>query len=254
MEFVFEKEQLLEKVKYRAPAGAYLAGGAVTSTFTGAEINDYDYYFKDKKSLIVAIRRAFEEGWWCVANTKRAITFQSGGYTAQYMHFDFFESPEKIFEKFDFTCCMGSLDMDTKSFIFHDRFLSDLAKRHLVFNHRTEFPLASGIRLKKYLAKGYKIRKRELLKLIVTINAKEASSWEALKEQIGGIYGEAFEMDSSKDFTLDNVIESIHKVNFNDKEDEFLTKKPTGPVNAQEAEKAIFGELSDHDPFEEVAA
>nr|WP_157808447.1 hypothetical protein [Brucella intermedia] len=88
--------------------GAFVAGGAVTSVFTGAKINDVDLYFKSRRAFERAVYDAYEEGLWCVAASKRAVTFaDQSNNIAQLMYFDFFPTAEDIFKAFDFTVLHG---------------------------------------------------------------------------------------------------------------------------------------------------
>src|SRR5690606_29159178 len=92
---------------------AFIAGGAVTSAFTNAKINDVDVYFKSRRAFETGVYQAYEDGLWCVAASKRAVTFaDSSGNIVQLMHFDYFPTAEDIFKAFDFTVVMGALDLD----------------------------------------------------------------------------------------------------------------------------------------------
>lgn len=217
----------------------FLAGGAITSLFTNRKIRDYDLYFKNKNAFIEAVRGRYEDGCWCVAITPRAITFIENNQTVyQLMSFSWFQTAEQIFDKFDFTCVMAAIDLDTKEFFRHRNFIRDLAKRKLRFNHRTEFPIGSALRVRKYQDRGYSMDDSEYLKVMLACAFKEIKTWDELKNQIGGQYGEAVVMDTSKEFTLENAITSLN---------ETLIEKPRteevkGAGSWQEAIKTIFGE------------
>lgn len=188
----------------------YLAGGAITSTFTGKNIRDYDLYFKNEESFKCAVKRCFEEGFWCVALTKRAITFIEDNTTVyQLMFFDWFDTADKIFQKFDFTVCMAAIDLNTNEFSKDKNFIRDIAKRKIRFNHLTEFPIGSALRVRKYVDRGYSIENEEYLKVLMACAFRSPKDWDDLKNQIGGQYGEAVSIDTSKEFTLDNAISSL---------------------------------------------
>src|SRR5690606_37142711 len=75
--------------------GAFVAGGAITSVFTGAKINDVDVYFKSRRAFETGVYQAYEDGLWCVAASKRAVTFaDQSNNIAQLMYFDFFPNAE----------------------------------------------------------------------------------------------------------------------------------------------------------------
>lgn len=222
-----EKKYLLKGMDYM-PENGWLAGGALTSTFSNNPIRDYDLYFPDEESFKSTVKDLYgeEEGeiisrWhqpemWCVDITSRSITFVNGGAVYQLMHFKWFKSAQEIFDSFDFTACMGAYSFANKDLILDDRFLPDLARRQLVFNKGTAFPLASAIRIGKYLKKGFSITQREHLKVLSAILFKNINSWESLAEQIGGSYGESVGLDTSKPFNLDNVISAINGAAFED--------------------------------------
>ncbi|KGH26293.1 hypothetical protein, partial [Comamonas testosteroni] len=88
------------------PERGIIAGGALTSAFTGREINDIDIYFGCVGDFQLAVQDAYDEGWWCVSATDRAVTFIRGPRVIQLMCFGFFASPAEIFDAFDFTACM----------------------------------------------------------------------------------------------------------------------------------------------------
>ncbi len=216
----------------------FLAGGAITSLFANRKIRDYDLYFKNKEAF-EAVRGMYEDGCWCVAITPRAITFIENNATVyQLMSFSWFRTADQIFDKFDFTCVMAAIDLETKEFFRHRDFLRDLAKRKLRFNHRTEFPIGSALRVRKYQDRGYSMDDSEYLKVMLACAFKEIKTWDELKNQIGGQYGGAVVMDTSKDFTLQNSITSLN---------ETLIEKPRteevkGAGSWEEAIKTIFGQ------------
>lgn len=190
--------------------GAYAAGGSVTSVFTAATINDVDVYFKSKEAFETAVAEAYNGGWWCVASSKRAVTFSDNGSIVQFMHFDFFPTAQDIFKAFDFTVVMGAYDYDTSEFVLHDDFMRHNAQRFLRFNPGTRFPLASATRVLKYQQRGYTIGKGDILKIALACRSVQIETWEQLKDQIGGAYGDKIVLDGEgKPFTLEAAIEAL---------------------------------------------
>jgi hypothetical protein len=191
--------------------GAFAAGGAVTSVFTNRDINDVDVYFKSREAFDHAVADAYGNGWWCVSSSKRAVTFSdNGGTPIQFMHFDFFPTAQAIFDAFDFTVCMGALDFDTDEFVFHDDFLKHNSQRFLRFHPGTRYPLASAARVLKYQDRDYTIGKGDILKIALACRKTKIDTWEELKDQIGGAYGEKVVLGSEdKEFTLDAAIEAL---------------------------------------------
>lgn len=192
-------------------AGAFAAGGAVTSVFTGKPINDVDVYFKCREAFEYAVAQAYENGWWCLSSSKRAVTFSdNGGTPVQFMHFDFFPTAQDIFDAFDFTVVMGAYDFDTSNFIFHDEFLKHNSQRFLRFHPGTRYPLASATRVLKYQDRGYTIGKGDILKIVLASRKVKIETWEDLKDQVGGAYGEKVVLaGEGQEFSLDAAISAL---------------------------------------------
>lgn len=211
---------------------AFIAGGAVTSAFTNAKINDVDVYFKSRRAFETGVYQAYENGLWCVAASKRAVTFVSGDTIAQLMHFDCFPTASDIFAAFDFTVCMGALDFDAgpktkwnpltsnfdtegephpeSGFIFHPDFLKHNSQRFLKFNPGTRYPLASATRVLKYQQRGYTIGKGDMMKIALAVRGVRIESWADLKDQIGGAYGDKVVLgNEDTPFTLEAAIEAL---------------------------------------------
>ena len=230
MAYEAERRQILEKLPLRFD-NAFVAGGAVTSVFTNAKINDTDVYFKSRRAFEIAVYQAYEDGLWCVAASKRAVTFADlSNNIAQLMHFDFFPTADAIFEAFDYTVCMGALDLDAgpkskwegiqlvttgetdpeSGFVFHPDFMKHNSQRFLKFNPGTRYPLASATRVLKYQQRGYTIGKGDMMKIALAVRGVRIESWEDLKDQIGGAYGDKVVFDKEDTpFTLAAAIEAL---------------------------------------------
>lgn len=205
-----EKQNLLSLLPSRFK-GAYIAGGAVTSVFTNTEIADVDVFFKTKEAFENAVVDAVEDGLYLVNVSKRALTFAYGKEIIQLCYTGFFETPDDIFQSFDFTVCMGALDLDSGEFTLHSDFLKHNSQRFLKFNPKTKYPIASMQRIFKYQKKGYTIGRGEQLKVLFTCMKTELTSWEEAKDQIGGTYGYSvsLEKEGNCEFSLDALIESL---------------------------------------------
>lgn len=236
MAYEAERRQIMTALPLRFD-NAFVAGGAVTSVFTHAKINDVDVYFKSRRAFETGVYQAYEDGLWCVAASKRAVTFADrGGSIAQLMHFDYFPTAEDIFAAFDFTIVMGALDLDAgpktkysptlspttsdfvtvgephtdSGFIFHADFLKHNSQRFLKFNPGTRYPLASATRVLKYQQRGYTIGKGDMMKIALAVRGVRIESWEDLKNQIGGAYGDKVVLgNEDTPFTLEAAIEAL---------------------------------------------
>ena len=206
-------EAELKKIKaaasYFLPAGSIVAGGALTSVFTGQPINDVDLYFKSRDAFDEAVHEAYDNGMWCVECSDRAVTFVSGSSIVQMMHFDWFADAAAVFDCFDFTACMGAYDCDAKEFVFHDEFLKHASQRFLRFHSGTRFPFASLLRVLKYQQRGYTIGKGDLLRIALCCHKTPINSWQELASQIGGQYGEKVNIDGDGDFSVDAALKVL---------------------------------------------
>lgn len=148
------------------------------------------------------------------------------------MTFDEFASADRIFGAFDFTVCMGAYDLDANKFELHAKFLEHCAQRFLSFNPGTRFPYASAWRVRKYEEKGFSIGKMEFHKILMACAEKPIRSWEDLKEQVGGVYGEAFDVPENEPFTIG----AAHKA--------MATIRPASPTHPfGSAEEAIIASV-----------
>lgn len=202
-----ELRKIMEACHHFTPKGAFIAGGALTSSFTGSEIKDVDLYFKSRAAFIEGVECAYDEGMWCLAATDRAVTFASSDKIIQLMHFDFFETAAAIFDAFDFTVCMAAYDLDAKEFSFHDDFMKHAAQRFLRFHSGTRYPFGSLLRVLKYQQRGYTLGKSDLLRIGLCCHQVPLNSWDDLASAIGGQYGEKVKVNDSQPFSIDAALE-----------------------------------------------
>jgi hypothetical protein len=206
---------LIQRAAYHfLPKGSFVAGGALTSAFTGTPINDVDLYFKSQVAFEEAVHAAYDENLWCVDMSKRAVTFARDNCIVQMMHFDWFSDAPAIFEAFDFTCCMGAYDVDAEAFVFDDRFLKHASQRHLSFHSGTRFPFGSLLRVLKYQKRGYTIGKSDLIRIALCCHETQLESWEDLSEAVGGQYGEKIALQADGDFSIDAALKAIEATDF----------------------------------------
>ncbi len=213
-------------------AGAYVAGGALTSVFTNQEINDIDVYFPNAEAFSGVMKAIYSEG-----NTpndmqdilssfqvpishvsKRAVLATVDGQKVQFIAHRFYEKPEDIFKTFDFTINMAVFDLKTDSLVLHDNFFKHLSQRYLSINPETSYPLISVLRVNKYTSKGYTCSKSQLLKLLLAVNKLKIESWSELFDQLGGMYGTPPEeiFDTTQQFSLELAIQTLESVEFKD--------------------------------------
>lgn len=202
-----------------------LAGGAITSLMCNREINDLDIYFTTQTGVDSIVSNVFgvsEQNYISefelIANhvTDRSFLTREKFNRAelQFIHYKIYPTVQDIFNSFDFHACMGAYDFATEEFVFHENFFKDNSQRLLNFNKNTDFPIVSALRVDKYREKGYKISKKEMLRVLFAVVKKDYNSWEAVISEVGGLYGidpkELF--DTEKPFSLDEVIDQLSSV------------------------------------------
>lgn len=165
-----------------------IAGGCINSIFNNKDINDIDVYFRNDDDLIGVVAEVYDSNW-ILAHTKKATLFKKGDKLVQLIHFKRFNTPQDIFDTFDFTVCMGAFDFKTEEFVLHNNFLLDNTQRILNFNSATDYPIMSMLRVDKYKNKGYNISKSEFIRILLTCMDLKINTIEELKEQLGGMYG-----------------------------------------------------------------
>lgn len=196
--------------------GIYLAGGALTSIFSNNPINDLDLYFTDQETLGSFID---DSNGNAIAVTDKAISLnikdgKSGYFAVQCIYFKYFEKAEDIFDTFDYTINMAAYDFSKKEFVFHQDFMKDLASKRLVFNNKTAFPFVSGVRVNKYLQRGYTISKSEHRKVLMAVSKLDLNDPKEFIHQVGGMYSMSamvsiLRWPEEKPFNADEALDSI---------------------------------------------
>lgn len=217
------KRELTDVYPVLQDCNAILAGGALTSIFSGKEINDFDIYFKDKvgftRFLCAAYGRSIADDLSISSariahHNSRSILVNCNEKHVQLIGMRLFETPQDIFDSFDFTINMCSYDFASEQFIMHTDFLHDLAARRLVVNTNTAYPLVSVLRVDKYRQRGYEISKAQMFRLLLAVNKKSLSSWKDIEDELGGLYGldPKDVLDQTKEFSLDEAMSQLTKM------------------------------------------
>src|ERR1700687_4866948 len=124
---------------------AFIAGGAVTSVFSSAKVNDLDVYFYSQADLskaIATIKPALDVLTGKTIDTDNALSFVLNDRRIQFVKV-VTGTPSEVLAEFDFTVCQGAYlptEHKTSPFIFGKDFFLHLAQRRLVFNTTTKFP------------------------------------------------------------------------------------------------------------------
>ena len=247
---------------------AMLVGGALSSILTKKDINDFDIYFKDQDSFVlslmdvrgikdklpldeypedVEINQQYLDSYdfYYLCHTEKSVTFKPKLSEAvfQFIHQNFYKNVEEVFNDFDFTINMVGYDFELDEVVVHPEAMLHLAQRILVTNSGTKYPLISVLRVNKYQDRGYKISKKEMVKLLLAVSKLEFNSYEDVGKHIGGLYGTlnvAEVFDTTKEFSIDGVINQLSELDFDSLDTVKHDKRPTSFDEA--LEQIILGE------------
>ncbi len=169
-----------------------LCGGAITSTFTNAKINDLDFYVRDPDKLEEAREFLIQHFPIVINDSINATTFKrksahsNATWTVQLIT-KFHGSPDDIFDWFDFTVTHGAFDFATGLFHLGPRFLPDLSKRRLVYTGSSKYPICALYRTQKYVKRGFELPGATIMHIALSIVQLEIETYGDLKEQLMGI-------------------------------------------------------------------
>jgi len=193
---MFDREKYLIKKAINdagLPFGNYfIAGGACTSIFSNTKINDLDVYCRDIDSFCKMsnfFSKVDGDGNYVnhlLAETLNADTYKCKNTTVQLIK-KYFLPPEQLIEKFDFTICMCAYDVQADEFVMGKDFIYDLSKRSLRFTGKTEYPIASLCRMKKFLKRDFNVSAVDMIAIALSINNLHMGTFKDLKEQLEGI-------------------------------------------------------------------
>lgn len=148
-------------------------------------------------------------GYWVTYVTPKSISMQQGESKIQLITYDYFDTPFKVFDHFDFSVNMGAFDIKKGEFILGFDFLTSLADRSIKFNRGTKYPLASLCRINKYIEKGFMFSRTSLIRIGTACAELNIDTWDRFEEQIGGIYGQELLRDDLPTFNLASALVNI---------------------------------------------
>lgn len=220
-EYIFEKNKLKNFLgehlyNHLKKHKLIIAGGTITSLFTNNEINDIDVYGRHNDDIYSFAEEFIDDGSWIVSHTKKATQFTYSEKSVQLIHYKHFPTVDELFASFDYTVCMGAFDFKTEEFILHPEFMRHNSQRIIKFNSNTDYPIVSALRVQKYENKGYKISKPEYIRIVMACMALNITSYQELKEHLGGMYGinydKLFEDVEDEEFDLQVAIDRIANI------------------------------------------
>lgn len=234
---------------------SFITGGAVVSLLQDEEPNDYDYYFTDiesckkvaeyyVKKFNKANRNAFDvevkesengrisiyvpssgiaknkyiKGFKPVFLSSNAITLSDNVQLIT----RFYGEPDEIHENYDFVHCTCYYRPKGNELILPQKALESLITKELKYVG-SKYPLASIIRARKFIERGWKINAGQYLKMILQCGKLDLSDASVLEDQLTGVDLSLFRMvieainqkkesEPSFDFPMDWITDVIDKV------------------------------------------
>jgi hypothetical protein len=172
--------------------GMMIAGGTITSIFSGGKVNDLDFYcynVEDHKKAEAFLKKHFPTS--CMV-TRNAVTLKRRSdksnhiYTVQLIT-RFTGLPYEVMNWFDFTITQGAYCFTENDFFFGERFFADLAKKKLVYLGSSMYPICAMYRTKKYQARGFTTPGSTIMHIALSIIRLEIKTYRDLKDQLMGI-------------------------------------------------------------------
>src|SRR4030043_315196 len=170
----------------------FIAGGALTSVFSNKAINDLDIFFYRPEHFECMIKDVENKGWKPAFNTVNAMSYNivpigiDKPIRIQFIR-TYFGLPSEVIGMFDFTICMAAYDPQKKEITLGEDFLYHLSQKTLSFNIKTEYPISSLWRVRKYLKRDFTLPAIECIKIALAINDLQIETYKDLKKQLDGI-------------------------------------------------------------------
>jgi hypothetical protein len=189
--------------KFLTTVNACVAGGFITSVFSGLPVEDIDIFFRSEedyektKRYLNSCESNKYRGTRSICETDRAQTYAmshnknfcptTSSYGLSYFRrsednketpFQIVKTtvnkgePEEIINNFDLTVCQGAFDFKSEKFIFGDRFFVDISKREVRVNASCKNIIGCFFRLHKYMKKGFSVPPSEYMKVSFMMNGK----------------------------------------------------------------------------------
>lgn len=98
----------------------------------------------------------------------------------------FWGEPEEIFKNYDFVHCMASFDFVKQVLLISPDTMQSVLSKTLVYKG-SKYPVASILRLRKFLARGWRISAGQTLKIIMQLRNWDMTDPTQLREQLIGV-------------------------------------------------------------------
>ncbi|ODA08243.1 hypothetical protein [Paenibacillus polymyxa] len=243
---------------------SFITGGAIVSLLLEEDPNDYDYYFMDQESCIqvaeyyvnkfnrstndtygatvkkiedrVSVfvpsqgvaKAKYKEGFNPVFLSTNAITLSDNVQLIT----RFYGDPEEVHENYDFVHCTCYYIPHKNELVLPQKALESLVTKDLKYVG-SKYPVASIVRSRKYIERGWSINAGQYLKMILQCGALNLNDPTVLEEQLTGVDLSLFKtvieaikdkkkQDSDFTVSLEWVSEVIDKVFDEEELDQYI--------------------------------
>lgn len=199
-----------EELKTVAMNNSFITGGAITSLLLDEDVNDYDIYFKNSDELLKVLKSLLPSeitydvsdyrvkilkqnsvieqhviNGYTLFITDNAVTISSSEYTFQLIT-RFVGNPEEIHSNFDFVHTHCYYLPSINKLVLKENAMKAILTRELHYTG-SKYPLASIIRTRKFIERGWTVNAGQYLKMAVQLNEFDLKDREVLREQLTGV-------------------------------------------------------------------
>ncbi len=276
-----------EEVRELVKKNSIITGGSIVSMLLGEQVNDFDYYFTDKKT-VAAVTNYYvnkfnelnpdKDPKPVVVETEDRVRIKiqsagvaSEGQKSEYQYFEtvdpsegtsfvdevvdvlnkekeekqnyrpiflsdnaitlsgkiqlvirFYGEPEQIHDNYDFVHAMCYWRSENNHLDLPARSLEAIITHELVY-HGSKYPLASIIRTRKFIQRGWSVNAGQFLKMCLQVNELDLKDIKVLEDQLTGMDAAYFmqvielikkRMDEDENFKLTSayLIEIIDRI------------------------------------------
>lgn len=191
-----------------------VAGGAIASLIQDEEPHDYDIYFRTDECLDEVIRyylnstaipdyirekvnkgepffyKFYEDkdeyeslkDYSVLCYSSSAITLKGGIQLVTCIYGE----PEQVSDSFDYLHSQGVYDYKADKVIITPEIVDAIKRKRLIYTG-SRYPIASIIRMRKFIRRGYYINSGQILKIALDINKLDLRDIKVLKRQLIGV-------------------------------------------------------------------
>lgn len=219
---------------------AIVSGGSIASLLRGEKPHDYDIYFRTEECVRKVIAYYLEKAdlskrdrdrildglptYYDLKTQKRkfgpydvkfittnALTLMDDVQLVLCSHGE----PRDVSSRFDFLHCQGTYDSFSGKVSLSESILEAILNKELVYTG-SDYPVASLIRTRKFIRRGWKINAGQYLKMAVDINRLDFDDPDTLKNQLIGVdvvyFDRILNEDDPNELSVDAIVNRIDEM------------------------------------------